>query len=309
MPGPDAPPRVLMVGAGAVGQVFAWFLMRGGASVSFLIKPTHALPAELPMLEQVRTPTVLHGFGRLTTNDEVAKQEWDQVWLAVPSNALAEPWLPALLRVTGTATVVTLAAEGVTPIAPSRRVVGSIPFIAWQDPLPGHSGPERLAFWVPPLAPVTLSGDDSARLASVQQALSAGGLRSARVADSVKAGMPLTALLMASVASLEAAGWRLAEFRGRWSTLAGLAAREVMTGEGVGAMWRLLARGPVLRLVFWFASKVLPFDLEAYMKYHFTKVGEQTRVFMALWVQRGRARGLPVDGVEQLLTAIGPHRR
>lgn len=308
MASPSAPPRVLMVGAGAVGQVFAWYLMRGGASVSFLVKPSHALPSELPMLEQVRTPTVLHGFGRLTSTDEVAKQDWDQVWLAVPSNALSEAWLPKLLRVTGDATVVTLAAEGVAHIPPLRRVVGSIPFIAWQDPLPGHSGPQRLAFWVPPMAPVTVSGDDGARVAAVQRALRNGKLNAPRVTDSVKAGMPVTALLIASIAGLEAAGWRLADFRGQWSALAGRAAREVMAGEGVSAVWRLAARGPLLRFVLWLGARVLPFDLEAYLKYHFTKVGEQTRVFMGLWVKRGRERGVPVEAVDQLLKAIGPHR-
>lgn len=79
-----------MVGAGAVGQVFAWYLTRAGASVTFFVKPTHPLPDELPMLEQVRRPTVLSGFKKLTSTSEVERQEWDQVWLAVPSNVLAE---------------------------------------------------------------------------------------------------------------------------------------------------------------------------------------------------------------------------
>ena len=161
---------------------------------------------------------------------------------------------------------------------------------------------------MPPLAPVTVSGDDSVRVTAVQKALRDGKMNAPRVADSVKAGMPVTALLIASVAALEAAGWRLADFRGKWAALAGRAAREVMVCEGVNGVWRLLARGPLLRLVFWLASKVLPFDLEAYIKYHFTKVGAQTRVFMALWVKRGREQGARVEAVDQLLKAIGPLR-
>ncbi len=34
--------RVLVVGAGAVGQVYGLYLRRGGARVSFLVKPAHA---------------------------------------------------------------------------------------------------------------------------------------------------------------------------------------------------------------------------------------------------------------------------
>ena len=34
--------RVLLVGAGAVGQVYGWHLARGGAATSFLVRPRHA---------------------------------------------------------------------------------------------------------------------------------------------------------------------------------------------------------------------------------------------------------------------------
>jgi len=297
-------PRVLVVGAGAVGQVFGWYLTRGGATVTFFVKPAHPLATELPMLEQVRRPTVLTGFKRLTTPEEVARQEWDQVWLAVPSNALSERWLPPLLQATGASTVVALAPEGEEHIHSARRVVGSIPFIAWQDPLPGHTGPERLAFYVPPLASVVLSGSSPERVGAVQVTLRRGGMRALVVADAAKVGLPVTALLISSVAALEGAGWRFADFKGQWSALAGRAAREVMAREGVSWVWKLAARGPVLRLVFWLGSKVLPFDLETYVKYHFTKVGQQTRLFLREWLKRGRAGGGETSAVQALLEGL-----
>ncbi len=293
--------KVLVVGAGAVGQVFAWYLTRAGASVTFFVKPTHALPEELPMLEQVRRPTVLTGFKKLTSLADVERQEWDQVWLAVPSNVLAEAWLPSLMRATGTCTVVTLAPEGEEHIPAARRVVGSIPFIAWQDPLPGHSGPERLAFYVPPLAAVLVSGPAAA---AIRATLRQGGMRSMVVADTAKTGLPISAILVSSIAAIEGVGWALKDFRGEASALAARAARDVMKGEGVGGLWRVVARGPVLRLAFWLGSKVLPFDLETYIEYHFTKVGVQTRVFLGHWVKRNRARGLETSAVEALIKGL-----
>ena len=307
---PDAL-RVLIVGAGAVGQVYGWYLTQGGAKISFFTKPKHVLPDELPMLLQVRKPVVLTAFGRLTSLDEVRKQVWDQVWLAVPSNAMTGAWLPELMAATGNCTVVALAPEGEVALPPSRRVVGSIPFIAWQDPLPGHVGPARMAVWVPPFAPVSMSGVDRSRVEAVRAVLRVGGLRTAIVGDMAKTGFPLTAVLISSIAALEGgAKWQLSGFRGRWSALAGRAARELMANEGiggfVGVLFGFIAHGPWLRFAFWAASKVLPFDFETYLKYHFTKVGEQTRVFLKGQIERGAAQGTPLEAVKELLGTLSP---
>jgi ketopantoate reductase len=49
--------KVLMVGAGAVGQVFGWHLQAGGAEVGFHVKREHA--------ERIRAPLLLYpGNGR-----------------------------------------------------------------------------------------------------------------------------------------------------------------------------------------------------------------------------------------------------
>jgi 2-dehydropantoate 2-reductase len=54
----------------------------------------------------------------------------------------------------------------------------------------------------------------------------------------------------------------------------------------------------------WLGSKIVPFDLETYMKYHFTKVGEQTRVFLALWVTRCEAQGVQPQALKTLLEGL-----
>jgi len=113
-------------------------------------------------------------------------------------------------------------------------------------------------------------------------------------------------LLIASILALEAAGWRLADLRGTWSKLAGQAAREMMVVDGVAAVWRLAARSPVLRFLFWFTAWMVPFDLEAYLKYHFTKVGQQSRDFLTHWLARARAHGKPTAAMEHLQAALPP---
>ncbi len=295
---------MLVVGAGAVGQVFAWHLAQGGAALSFFVRPQHLLPEQLPLFLGAQHRVVLEGFGRLTSIDQVRETgPWQQVWLTVPSTRLSEPWLPQLLAAAPDATFVALAPEGEEHLPAERRVVGAIPFMAWQTPLPGETHEPGVACWFPPLARVPFSGG-SDRVKEVIALAKRGGLATQHVADTSKLGAPFTALLMASVAALEGAGWALRDFRGTWPELAARAAREVMQGHGDNALWSLAAHGWFLRAVMAVGAKAVPFNLEAYLRFHFTKVGEQSRVLFREWVARGRARGTPTVALEQLLAAL-----
>lgn len=297
------PAKILIVGAGAVGQVFALHLSRGGGEIAFLVKPSHPLEAELRLFPQARGRATLSGFRRLTSAEEVARERWDQVWLAVPSNALSGAWLPELLEATGDATVVALAPESEASVPDERLVLGAIPFMAWQQPLPGGSGEPGVAYWVPPLARIPLSGLEE-RVKPVAELVTAGGLPIRRVADTAKLGAPVNAALIPLVAALELAGWSLRAFRGRWPRLAASAAREAMRLTGVPPAFGWLVRAWSLRWVLWLTSRTVPFDLEAYLRYHFTKVGTQTRVLLGCWLERGRAKGLPVPSIEQLVRQL-----
>jgi len=44
----------------------------------------------------------------------------------------------------------------------------------------------------------------------------------------------------------------------------------------------------------------VPFDIERYLAYHFTKVGEQTRTVMHSYARLGHEYGLDVSAVESL---------
>lgn len=316
--------RVLIVGAGAVGQVFGHHLARGGAEVTFLVKPAYADDCRrgftlYPLGRRTPRAQPFTGFGILTAAAEAAATRWDHVYLTVSSTALGTgSWLAELVAATGDATIVFLQpnlddrALLASIVDPARIVDGAIGFIAYHAPLPGEArfaGP-GIACWFPP-APSSYSG---ARAADVVAALRRGKLPARRVRD-VTASVPFqSAVLYAYLAALEGAGWSFAELgRGERLPLAGRGAAQAMAIAGqrlarpVPWRFRLAARPLVIRLALRLARRIVPLDLETYLRVHFTKLAEQTRAGMQSYVTHGRAAGLPIDAIEQLAGFVAAH--
>ncbi len=59
-----------------------------------------------------------------------------------------------------------------------------------------------------------------------------------------------------------------------------------------------LLRPMLFKLLLPVAARLTPFDLETYLKVHFTKVGAQTRMMMRTYVDLGRSAGLPVEHLQ-----------
>lgn len=314
-------PRVLLVGAGAVGQVFGRYLRAAGCDIAFLVKEKHAQEARsgftlyaLGSHERAPTPELLSGFEVLVSTHEVAQRHWDQVWLCVSSTALRESdgW-GELAQATGGATWVMLQPalddrEGVLRWLPEEQLVsGMIPFLSFHAPLkPGDPFPQPgTAFWFPPLARGLFSGPP-VRLETILRTLKAGGYPAQRTPDALRAAAPAAAVLTVAITGLEAAGWSFE----RWLRHDALervvrAAREAVRI----AAWRTHAPTfpilPLLRPTFfrWLlpvASRVVPMDLEAYLKVHFIKVGAQTRQMLRTYIELGRSAGLPVESLQAL---------
>ncbi len=85
----------------------------------------------------------------------------------------------------------------------------------------------------------------------------------------------------------------------------GTAITQSKTGLAPPMFLRLL-RPWVVRALFALGERVLPLDLETYMRVHFTKVKSQTRLHLTSQVEHGKQAGLPTAALETLLLRTAP---
>ena len=312
---------LLVGGAGAVGQVYGYHLQRGGARVSLFVRPKAAASCErgtvlYPLVRRGERVGVKFKADRVFTSlDEVARagteRPWDEVWFCVAADALDEEWLASIARAVDGARIVALppgidSEQRLRRAFPKSEIVPAlIGMVSYQAPLPGEAVPEPgIAFYFPPGNPTVFGGPHGKAVAAE---LSRGGCRAIAKKDAATGSAFGSSILMPVVAGLEAAGWSLRAFRqGALPALAARAAREAIAitaaSLGVGApLVRFLVRGVTLKLASWIAPKLVPLDLEAYLRHHFTKVGGQTRLFFAQYRKDAEARGLESGALASLL--------
>ena len=159
--------KALIVGAGAVGQVFGYHLRCAGEEVTFLVRSQYAEEArrgfELVALGRgALKPTALREFTVVSSARDLAVLRFDQVYLTVPSTGLLGPWLAELIEATGEATIVAFptGTEDVALLRASglrdeRTVHGLLSLVSYAAPLAGETRFSRqsTAYWFPPLSP------------------------------------------------------------------------------------------------------------------------------------------------------------
>ena len=324
--------RVLVVGAGAAGQVYGLHLRRGGARVNFLVKPSHAAWCqrgfELHRLRSRRATETerMDDVEVLTDAAAAASLGWDEVWLTVASDALRGDWLGSFLEKLGDATVVALQPDLddrallLRRLPEARLVQGLIGFLAFQSPLPAaplpvarlpaaRETPPEIAYTLLPPFASHFSGVE-ARVQPILRILAAGGFRARVVRDVPATSAVRSAASVPVVAALETADWSLARLRHGSELALGLrAAREaqgvvgVRFGRSPSPLTFLLRPQPVslgLRM----AARAVPFDLESFLRFHFTKVGPQTRLMLDTWCAHADAAGLPSAALSELRKAL-----
>lgn len=313
--------QVLIVGAGAVGQVYGRHLAAAGHDVTFFVKPRYAADCAggmaLHRLTHFRVRSeVWRDYRVISTLEEVAAGRWEQIWLCIASDALRSPLATDVLALAGTATVVCLqpGPEDGDRISaqltdPAQMVQGLITFISYQSPLPGRAGPQGMAYFLSALAPGLFSGEAS-RVQAVVQALKQGGMAARTVNDLDEAAGGAEGFLIPLVAGLELHGWRLSGFArspafalARAAALETLAILAVARGARVGPQRLLLSR-PATRVLLFMAPKVLPLALEPYLEYHFSKVGVQTRQMLESYIAMGQHQALPVEHLQELRAGL-----
>jgi 2-dehydropantoate 2-reductase len=308
--------KVLVLGgAGAVGVVYGSHLARGGAEVSVYVRPSRVEEAQRGWDLHKVSLLGRRASQRWTPSAALTKVEgrFDQVWIATPSDALFEPWLPEALAACGEALVVCLqpgraAAERMMDLVPAARLVhGAIPFISWRTPLSGSSDARELkcspgyAYFLP--GP---GGFEGSRASEVIGALKAGAFRARRAKVDESLAMT-SSVLLPHVVALERAGWSFDTLRtSALSQLAVDASHEAAViaarqlGLRVPLAFRLVAT-PFTRLAMRLVqSRLTPFDVPAYFRVHFTKVRTQTLQILSEMIIDGTRHGLPVTALSQL---------
>lgn len=318
------PLKTLLVGAGAVGLSYGWYLAKAGGDVAYLVKPRYAaelaggatlyFPKKRGVREPRPFPSGTGGYRVLTTNDGVRGEVWDYVLLCVSATALRGDWLEPFLASLSPQTTLVMLTPGAEDLAylaarfPRERIIaGLISLVAWQSPLPGEAAhPPGVAVWFPPLTKLPFWGDP-ARTAPLVAALEAGGAPARAAGRTIRPGGPLASgILTTHVAALDGAGWTFAGLRkSPLRKLAAKAARQAMAVlaklQGRRApLTRGLVRAPLVGLGLRVAASRMPFDFEVYLRYHFTKVRDQTQFSLGELVRIGTERGLPVDAIETL---------
>ena len=315
--------NALIVGAGAVGQVYGHFLQRGGAAVSYLVKEKYQAQCEQGFtLYRCRrnglgAPERFQATGIYTDLEAVRQQHWDEVWLAISSADLRGDFLPRLRDAIGDATLVMLQPDlddrdYVCQVFPAQQVVcGVVNFIAYQTPLPGlpdyqqDASKQGVAYLLLPLMPAEFAGSES-RLPEVAAALAEGRFNVKVQQDASRIYADRSAMMIPLVALLELEHWSFRRLRhSRSLELAVNAAREALTivaarfGQRLNWTERLFNLFSV-KLALPLMRILSPMDAEAYLKFQFRKTAPQTRLMLQHFIDDGERLGQPVHSLKTL---------
>ena len=148
--------RVLIVGSGAVGQVFGLCLQEAGVELGFYARPETA--EKLCIAQEHRglslfqvshsrrrdpIPHRLDNYQVVTDFEACQHFEPDQIWFATPSPVYYSEWFQEFISAVPSERVVCFAPEGMRSefipvgVVEDRLVFGGVTFIAWQGDLEG----------------------------------------------------------------------------------------------------------------------------------------------------------------------------
>jgi len=311
--------NTLVIGAGAVGQVFARHLHLGGSNISFFARSERASRLRQGLVfyhlnrhDARRRPIHFEAFDVLTEYSQIGSRIWDQIYFCVPSNALRGGLLKQIGQRSGDATIIKLQ-PGIGDqrlftehFEESRLVTGMVSFVSYAAPLPQEKViPPGMAYWFPPLLKSRFSRSRD-RVQEVVKVLKDGGLP-AQVHPDVE---PLVTFMLAVqaplTAGLECSGWSFEQFRR--SHLLKVACRAIKQATAIVANY-LQSEPPrfmgalncsLIRLGFSILPRRFPFDLELYLAAHYAKLHEQSCQHLDEYIEQATIAGLALDSLQEL---------
>jgi len=326
--------ELLVVGAGAVGSVYGYLASRNPApktvKVTYLIKPKHRKGLEeglkLYHWKGRRAEKILFKeFSLIESIKEVEKLNFDAVLITLPSDKIREEgWLESLLKATKTAKVWSLQpnptdrdfirqkmkAAGISDID-GNLVFGSIPILSYLAPMPGENFTEPgYAFYLPPTSKAAWSSKVTPEAKKTADLFSAGGLPSKVVAESDTNSILPEALLRCLVAGLEKSEWSFDRFLNGPNLLLVTEGIREMTAifskkagvkdPGKKLSGKLLSTGFGIRAAVRGSRLLMPFDFEAFLRVHFTKVETQMHQAIEELIESAKESRLPATNLKLL---------
>ena len=322
-------PRVLMLGAGAVGMTYGYHLEQGGASVTYFVKPkyresvleeTLLYPLNQGVLGKCR-PLPYCPTRAISSLDELDVTAYDQVWISISSTALrsemVESFLNKLREAGDEAPLLISLLPGlddrnwVLERYPETKLInGMISLIAYWAPLEDEPSIDPgWAFYFPPLGPSPFSGPTEG-VSTVLSVLKRG--KQPAVAHPDVTGMSAfpTAVMMPLLAALELEGWKFDRLsRGRWLEAAldamgdTLGIVEAVKGKS-RPLWSRFFSAFWVKVGLKVAPYLLPLPIETYLRVHFTKVGDQTLFFLKSWQASAKVGGVSSTELAKLADSL-----
>ncbi|MCB9487711.1 MAG: hypothetical protein H6684_03145 [Deltaproteobacteria bacterium] len=314
--------RVLIIGAGAIGQAFGYHFQQGGAQVAFLVKPKYAdearagftvYPMNRPAKERL-TPVAFTGFDVETDLDEAAAKSWDLIAFCMSTVALMSgDWFERLSKATGaTPLLLTQPGESTAEFirqrtSPERCAWVMLAIMSFQSPLPGeHDLGPGVAFWYPPASGPAVAGPKPI-VDPIVKCLAAGGMPVRRVENVQRELAYNSPILDGFVLALEIAGFSFDRLR-REPELLKLAHRAMKerwafakAAYGGPTPFALVFIRPLtLRLMMRALAFITPFNVEKFFDFHYRKVAAQTLPSLTSQIEGARAHDTPHEALSEL---------
>lgn len=312
--------HILIVGAGAVGQVYGYQFAQAGNQVSFLVKEKYQqqLAKGLTLYhlnrdKHKKRPIQFREFAILTDWQQVkAKaqtQPWDQIYFCISSTAFMNFDFSGLQQALSPDTTVVILQSGpkdfelaAQHVPESQLVQGMITLVSYSAPLPGEPGEQLIqpgiAYWLPPIAATPFAGNPSRRTDIVNTFKRANMNANSNPKLREMAPYP-TAALMAFLTALEASDWQFDRLKANKPLQREMLKAQQQAFQALSKdtqtkppIWHHLIKAWLLNLLFGLAPKVVPLDLESFFKVHFTKVKDQTKLYMDTYIKAAESHGI-----------------
>ncbi len=321
--------KILIVGSGAVGQVFGLALRNAGVELALYDHPETCVKLrqalengglriyQVPASKrQAPVPYLLQDYWVLDDLQQCRKFRPDQVWFTVPSPVYYTGWFREFLQEVPSDRVVCFIPEGGRPEflprtdSSDRFVCAGTTFMAWQGDLEGDPTQAGQVHFFPSPLSIPLVGTRPA-CQPIKEVLKKAGFRVSISGSGSHMQAAVTAGMTAFVTGLELAGWTLKGFRNsQWHTNSAHAGKEAVLSQvrNAGLIPRLLAGTLSSPIGFYLISLLLPllfpFDIQKYLKFHYTKTRHQSLALLDLFEQDGLKKRSPVTHLRFLIEAL-----